>query len=339
MSLRKCKILIPLIISVFFVQSEAQTKLSAQSIMKFLNISVGARAAGMGDSFITNGDDISVAFWNPAGIGQLNGFNTMVEMNRWISDVSQYSFAASTDIGDYGVVGVTFTMMDYGEIHGTTIDLVSAGSGAFEYIETGDVSVSNFALGLVYARAISNQFSIGGQVRYVYSGLGSNLIQSTGSPENLDNNLSALAFDLGTRFNTEFKDLTFSMSLRNFSREVRYPKMTQGYYLPLLFTLGFSIDAAALIIPGSEMHSLVVSVNGLHPMDYSEKMNAGFEYGFQKQFFLRGGYKFNYSIESYSMGIGMRYPISNEEYLQFDYSYSAIEYFTGVHRISVSSHF
>jgi hypothetical protein len=339
MSFKKYTVLITLIISVLLGQSEAQTKLSAQSVMKFLNISIGARAAGMGDSFINNGDDISVAFWNPAGIGQINGFNTMVEMNRWISDVSQYSFVASKDIGDLGVFGVTFTMMDYGEIHGTTIDLVSAGSGAFEYIETGNVSVSNFALGLVYARAISNQFSIGGQVRYVYSGLGSNLIQSTGSPEKLDNNLSALAFDLGTRFNTEFKDLTFSMSLRNFSGEVRYPRMSQGYYLPLLFTLGFSIDAAALIFPENVMHSLVVSVNGLHPMDYSEKMNIGAEYGFQKQFFLRGGYKFNYSIESYSTGIGLRYPISNEEYLQFDYSFSAIKYFNGVHRISISSHF
>lgn len=319
-------------------ESEAQTKLSAQSVMKFLNIGIGARAAGMGDSFINNGDDIAAAFWNPAGIGHLNGVYTMVEMNRWISDVGQYSFAASSDMGNYGVVGVTFTMMDYGIIHGTTIDLVSAGSGSFEYIETGNVSVSNFALGLVYARAISNQFSIGGQVRYVYSGLGSNVIQSTGSTETLDNNLSALAFDLGTRFNTEYKDLTFSMSLRNFSREVRYPRMSQGYYLPLMFTIGFSIDAAALLIPGNELHSLVVSINGLHPMDYSEKMNIGAEYGFQKQLFLRAGYKINYSIERYSAGIGIRYPISDEEYLQFDYSFSAIEYFNGVHRISISSH-
>jgi hypothetical protein len=106
-----------------------------------------------------------------------------------------------------------------------------------------------------------------------------------------------------------------------------------------MFTLGFSIDAAALIFSENTIHSLVVSINGLHPMDYSEKMNVGAEYGFQKQFFVRGGYKFNYSIETYSMGIGMRYPISTEEYLQFDYSYSAIEYFNGVHRISISSHF
>lgn len=319
--------------------ASAQTKLSAQSTMKFLNIGVGARAVGMGDSFITNGDDLAVAFWNPAGIGQLEGIHTMVDVNQWISDIRQYSFAASRDIGTYGVVALTFTMMDYGDIYGTTIDLVSAGSGAFEYIETGKVKVSNLALGLVYARAISNQFSIGGQIRYVYSGLGSNIVQSNGSTESLDNNLGALAFDMGTRFNTEFKDLTFSMSLRNFSRELRYPRMSQGYYLPLVFTLGFSIDAAAFVFSDNSIHSLVVSINGLHPTDYSEKLNIGAEYGLYKEFFVRGGYKINYSIENFSTGFGVRYPLSNAEYFQLDYAFSTMKYFSGVHRVSISSNF
>ena len=39
-------------------QSAGQTTLTAQSTMKFLSIGVGARPAGMGDSFISNGDDI-----------------------------------------------------------------------------------------------------------------------------------------------------------------------------------------------------------------------------------------------------------------------------------------
>jgi hypothetical protein len=332
-------LLIVFLFGMISMPMHGQTKLSAQSIMKFLNVGIGARAVGMGDSFITNGDDVSVAFWNPAGIGHLTGIHTMIEMNRWIGDIQQYSFAASTDLGDYGVLGMTFTMMDYGEIHGTTIDIVSASSGAFEYIETGNVNVTNMAIGVLYARAISNQFSIGGQLRYVYSGLGSNLIQSVGIPEMLDNNLGALAFDLGTRFNTEFNDLTFSMSLRNFSREVRYPRMTQGYYLPLIFSIGFSIDAASMVMQENTVHSLIVSINGLHPMDYAEKMNVGAEYGFNRQFYLRGGYKFNYSLESFTTGLGIRYPLSDDEHLQFDYSYTVMRYFDGVHRISVSSHF
>lgn len=334
----RCFILL-LITAVIHGPLMAQSKLSAQSIMKFLNVGVGARAAGMGDSFITNGDDIAVVFWNPGGVGHLEGIHTMVEMNRWISDIGQYSAAASVNLGNAGVIGVTWTMMDYGTIHGTMIDIVSAGSGAFEYIETGNVSVSNFALGLVYARAISNQFSIGGQIRYVYSGLGSNQIQAAGQLENLDNTLSTISVDLGTRFNTEYKDLTFSMALRNFSREVRYPRMSQGYYLPLLFSIGFSMDAAQIFVEQGSVHSFVVAVNGLHPMDYSEKVNAGVEYGFQKQFFVRGGYKFNYSNERLSAGIGIRYPIAEGQYLQFDYAYSAMEYFDGVHRLSVGSHF
>ena len=331
--------MITMMLAAMFLPASAQTTFTAQSIMKFLDISVGARAAGMGDAFITNGDDLAVAFWNPAGIAQLEGVHTMVDVNLWISDIHQYSLAASRDLGTYGVVALTFTTMDYGDIYGTTIDLVSAQSGSFEYIETGKVKVSNFAVGLVYARAISDQFSVGGQIRYAYSGLGSNIVQVNGSAESIDNNLGALAFDMGTRFNTKFDDLTFSMSLRNFSSELRYPLMSQGYYLPLVFTLGISIDAGAFIFSDNSIHSLVVSVNGLHPMDYSEKLNFGAEYGFYKEFFVRAGYKINYSVESFSTGFGVRYPLSDAEYLQLDYAFSAMDYFGGVQRVSISSNF
>lgn len=320
-------------------QGSAQTKLTAQSTAKFLNIGVGARAAGMGDSFINNGDDIAVVFWNPAGIARLTGTRAMVDVNYWISDIKQVSFAASHDFGDFGVIGASFVTMDYGDIYGTAIDIVAANSGSFEYVETGQVKVSNYAIGLTYARAISTQFSVGGQARFVYIGLGSNDIILNERPETVDNTLKTFAVDLGTRFDTGFKDLTFSMSLRNFSREVRYPHMSQGYYLPLVFTLGLSIDAWKVLGPESTEHSLVLSLNGIHPMDYSEKANIGAEYSFTNQLFLRAGYKINYSIEDVSLGVGVRTTIQDNIILHFDYAYSSMEYFSGVHRLTLSTAF
>src|SRR5512133_825602 len=109
----------------------AQTKLTGQSTMKFLSIGVGARAAGLGYSFITNTDDISTIFWNPAGIATLTGTRAFVDVNQWISDIKQVSFAASQDLGNFGVVGISFTTMDYGEIPGTAIEFSAASSGSF----------------------------------------------------------------------------------------------------------------------------------------------------------------------------------------------------------------
>jgi len=317
------------------IHANAQTTLTAQSAMKFLSIGVGARAAGMGYSFVTNTDDISTIFWNPAGIANLSGTRAFLDVNNWISDIKQFSFAATQNLGEYGVVGLSFTVMDYGDIYGTAIELSAASSGSFEYIETGLVKVTNYAVGLTYSRAISSQFSVGGQVKYAYSGLGTNTVVLAGGEETVDNTVSTPAFDVGTTFNTGFRDLTFSMSLRNFSREIRYPRMTQGFYLPLVFALGFSIDAFKLIDPGNTVHSVVVTVTGLHPMDYLEKAMIGAEYSFNHQWFLRAGYMFNYSIESLTLGLGARVPFADAEYIQFDYAYSVMQYFDGVHRLSL----
>lgn len=315
--------------------SPAQTTLTGQAAMKFLNIGIGARAAGMGYSFVTNTDDLGVVFWNPAGIAHLHGTRAFIDVNSWIADIKQFSFAASHDLADLGVVGLTFTTMDYGEIHGTAIELSAASSGSFEYVETGPVKVTNFAAGITYARAISTQFAVGAQLKYAYSGLGSNTIIQSAGQETVDNTVSTLAFDFGTTFNTGWRDLTFSMSLRNFSREIRYPRMTQGFYLPVIFTLGFAIDAVTLVDPAEESHSLVIAVNGQHPTDYLEKATFGAEYSFKRQWFLRAGYKLNYSIEGLSVGLGARIPFSGAEVLQFDYGYSVMQYFDGVHRISL----
>jgi hypothetical protein len=232
-------------------RSDAQTALTAQSAMKFLSIGVGARPAALGYSFVTNTDDIASIFWNPAGIARLTGTRAFVDLNQWISDIKQISFAASHDLGNFGVVGLSFTVMDYGDIHGTAIELSAVNSGSFEYVETGTVKVINYAGGLTYARAISSEFSIGGQVKYVYSGLGSNAILVGGVEEAVDNNVSTLAFDFGTTYRTGFRDLTFSMSLRNFSREIRYPRMSQGFYLPRVYPRLFDRRAQA-DRPGAE---------------------------------------------------------------------------------------
>lgn len=319
-----------------FAGASSQTTLTGQAAMKFLSIGVGARAAGVGYSFVTFRDDISTIFWNPAGAATLTGTRAFVDVNQWISDIQQFSFAFSHSFGDYGVVGASFTTMDYGDIPGTAIELSAVSSGSFEYVETGPVKVSNYAIGLAYARAISSQFSVGGQVKYVYSGLGSNTINQPSGQETIDNTASTLAFDVGTTFDTGFRDLIFSMSVRNFSREIRYPKMSQGFYLPLVFTLGVSIDVFRIFDPESTSHSLTLAVNGLHPTDYLEKACFGLEYAFNNQWFLRSGYKINYSVEDFSFGLGARIPFSGGESLAFDYAYCVMKYFSGVQRISLS---
>ena len=60
----------------------------------------------------------------------------------------------------------------------------------------------------------------------------------------------------------------------------------------------------------------------------------GLEYVFMDMFSLRGGYKFNYDIESFTAGLGFYYDISGVR-VKADYSYSDMDFFDAVNRFTV----
>jgi hypothetical protein len=64
-------------------------------------------------------------------------------------------------------------------------------------------------------------------------------------------------------------------------------------------------------------HSLVWSLEGVNPRDYSERVHTGVEYWFKDFVALRGGYKFNYDFEGFSFGAGIKWMG-----IEIDYAYS-----------------
>jgi len=326
----------------FFPVSSAMagTKLTAQSVMKFLNLTVGAKAAGMGDCYFSLVPDASVHFLNPAALTDIKSRSLFTDRNVWVADITQYSGALSQPIGSRIVVGLGFILMDYGEILGTEIIKTgSSGSGNIkEYISIGQVDVSQYALSASLGLAVSNQFSVGGHVKYAHSGLGSSVVELSGDSLVLNNDLNAFAFDLGTQFHTGYKGITFYMSLRNFSGEHAYPKIRQTYNLPLTFSIGITADLLRLVSTITDSHSLLLSMTGQHPIDYVEKYNFGMEYSYNNKLFLRGGYKINYGMEDWSMGLGLRKRLGNQA-VSFDIAYVNTAYFNSTNRISLSWEF
>ena len=57
---------------------------------QFLKISVGARAAGMGNAFVAVADDASSVFWNAAGLARIEPDKSELSLNHanWIADMS-----------------------------------------------------------------------------------------------------------------------------------------------------------------------------------------------------------------------------------------------------------
>lgn len=296
----------------------------AQTGCQFLSVGQDARATAIAEA-LTSVDGYSTSlFYNPAGMAKMTNFLDL-DLNHmtWIADIKYYSGAVAVNpFGlQYGVMGLSFVYVDYGEFQGTRVNPnIDAG-----FDETGDFKPTALSAGLGYAIQLSDRFSVGAQIKYVYQKLGSSLLSNN---SNVDNKVSVIAFDFGTLYRTGIKSLAFGMSIRNFSQELKY--QNEGFQLPLTFKLGISMNAMDVLLPDQNMHSLLVSIDAVHNRDYPEQINLGMEYTFNQLISLRGGYMFNNDEHGITGGIGIQ-----KFGLAFDYGYTPFGVFKDVHRLSV----
>ena len=209
--------------------------------------------------------------------------------------------------------------MDYGELHKTSVATTVAESAEYGYIDEGTFSPIDLAIGFTYSRKVSTQFAFGGQVRYLYENYGSNkTLTVSGVEENTNNILSAFTFDFGTIYYPGIESLAFSMSVQNFSTDLKYHQ--EAFSTPLTFKIGISMNLLDLLNDQSRS-SVLLAVDAVHPRDYSERLNIGLEYDYLGLFRLRGGYRMNYDEGNFTAGAGVRYSISNMLGIRMDASY------------------
>lgn len=306
----------------------------AQTGFQFLSIATDARAAAMGGAFTAVPGNSSSIFFNPANMASMNSFADMsLSQNKWIADINHYSgcLAFSPVNGHYGVFALSVLSVDYGEFLGTEVD-ATADKG---YRDTGTFSPTAYAIGIGYARALTDRFSVGGHIRYVNQKLGNSILPvgdvADGITTDVDNKVDVVAFDFGTIYRTGFKSLVFGMSVRNFAQEVKFE--TEGFQLPLTFNIGIAMNVFDFFKENNDMHSLLVSVDALHPRAYSERINIGAEYWFKEMFALRSGYNYNYDERGITAGFGFKLTFGNHN-LAIDYAYTPFGIFDNVQRMS-----
>lgn len=301
----------------------------AQTGLQFLKVDMNARAAAMGGAYTMVGKDASALFYNPAGMAEMEtGLDLFVNRTNWIADIAYSSGALARNFGNLGVFALSFISVDYGELIGTKV-----ADNALGYVETGNVDVGGYAVGVGYARALTDKFSIGGQIKYASQRLGQNLLSEDG--KTVKNEVGGLAYDIGTKFYPGFKSFRLGMSIRNFSAQYTYAE--ESFQLPLTFRLGFGMDILD-IIGGVPNNSLVVNVDALHPRDYTERVHVGAEYWYSNLIALRAGYKTNYDEEGLNLGFGLQYEVADVK-LKIDYSYSDFGAFSNVSRITIGGAF
>jgi hypothetical protein len=301
------------------INADAATKV-AQTGVKMLDVGMGARACGMGEAFTVLGQDASALFYNPAGVGEIEGnFDLYAGQTQWIADISYINVAGVYNAGVWGKFGFSLITPDYGEFYATRVD--AAAEEGFVEIE-GGIDVSAFCAGIAYAREFTDKFTVGLQAKWVTQHLGESFFTAVTEEEDTvevgrDNNLATPCFDFGLLFYPGFKSFAFGMSVRNFSPAVTYERI--AFELPLTFALGVGMNILDLFGDYPD-YSCNIAADMIHPRDWDEQYHVGAELSYKDMIFLRGGYKFNYFAEGLNAGVGI-----NVGGVKIDYSYSEFD--------------
>lgn len=319
----------------------ASIKKTGQAGMTFLDIGVGGRMMGMGDAFLPRSTDASALFYNPAGITWIGKRNLFISHTQWLADISHNAAALTIDFGVVGTIGLSLVYMDYGNFVGAKIDVNPDGKG---YVKTGDFTVGEWALGIAYGRQLIDRFSIGGQMKWVHQDLGSHTVfrvveglPDYESPYQYEAKKDIPVFDYGTIYNTGFREIYLSLYIRNFTPEVKY--IREQFDLPLTFNIGISSEFFTLIGQPREDQSVALCIESVNPRDWSERMRVGLEYNFNNLFYLRTGYKFDYSVENFTAGLGINWS-SDFGNMRFDYGYKPTNgVFNNIHVFSLNYQF
>jgi len=289
----------------------------------FLGIDVGGRALAMGGANVASVNDATALYWNPGAIAQISGNEALFVHSQWLAETS-FNYAAAVFHTGAGTVGLSATVLDYGKMIHTTVDEPDGTGLTF--------TASDLAIGLTISRAMTDKFAIGGTAKFI-------------SQTIWHESATSLALDVGTRYKTDFRNLTMGMSISNFGLPMRMegsdldhfydiaPELygnnskivsslqTSYFNLPLIFRAGIVMD-----LMRNDIMSLILAVDALHPNNNYESVNLGLEYELMRKFFLRAGRKSLFleeTEEGLSMGFGLKIPLRGMR-VNMDYGF---EYF------------
>ncbi len=218
-----------LLVLSFSASAFAVSKAAVLSLM----ISPGARAAGMGEAFVSVADDATATYWNPAGLAFQKGHEITLMHSNWLPNLVSdmfYDFVAyRKDVASLGgVIGFNLTYFNMGEQAYTT----EQGPEVIDTFKSWDLAAT-----ASYATLLKPNLGLGINARYIHSalapmGAGSEQGKGVGN---------SFAADLGLLYMPGwFKGLSMGMNLSNMGPKITYIDADQADPLPTNLKIGVS---------------------------------------------------------------------------------------------------
>ncbi len=319
-----------------------------------LGITPDARGASMGDLGAATDPDVNSQFWNPSKYAFANsGAGVSLSYTPWlrklVNDIYLANLSGYYKVGhdDNQAVSASLRYFSLGEVMATD------GDGA----TLATVNPFEMSVDVGYSRKLSEKFSMGVALRYIYSDLG------YGEMTGVDQSSSASAFaaDLSGYYTTypiigrNECQWSLGLNVSNIGSKVGYNGGNDPAYLPANLRLGtaftfpladyhnmtLALDANKMLVPAkprladfednlayedalqewkdkSSISGIFDSFDG----DFAKRItySLGAEYAYNQQFFLRGGYYYEskYNGNRQYFGLGAGFSLN---VLRLDASY------------------
>ncbi|MBN2362567.1 PorV/PorQ family protein [candidate division WOR-3 bacterium] len=348
-----------IILSIFFLLPlllTAQSNVGTAGFM-FLMLSPTAKTAAMGNATTAIADDGSALWSNPAGIAMVRSvkveegdsvyyrrvislapMKVSISGTKYVSGIYHTYFGVSYPISQsIGTVGLQAIYLGTDAMDETAPP--GFGYPVDELGRTGRTfKAGEMALGLSYARMLTDKFSVGLSIKYIQSQIH-------------DFSASNVVMDIGMMYDTHFKSIMIGIAMLNFGGSAKY--ITQDFNMPMDFRFGLSF------VPfKSGANKILIDTEVSHPNHSEDRFFVGAEYSFNDMMFLRLGLKPGfYTKEEYdaegqpevkrtylgeeqiSTGAGFRIPMGPKTSVSIDYAFTKFEFLGNVHRFSLGAQF
>ena len=269
----------------------------------FLQIGVGASAAGMGGAYTAVAEGAEGAYWNPAMLTATDGRELSLSHFSWYQDLKLEHGAYAHNLNERTTIAASMTYLGYGTIEG--YDRFGNSSG--------EVTAYDWVGGLSVGYAINDRVSAGVTWKYVTQKL-----HTTSA--------SAMAADFGLRY--QWDRITVGAVAANIGSDMTFE--TESEHLPAAARI------AVAVVPFDYGFRTAIEFEKRFYGD--AVIRHGVELNFEQRYFLRTGYNFYLEDESnafsdgLSLGAGLQYGSA-----QLDYAFTLKDRYSSesLHRFSV----
>lgn len=311
-----------------------------------LSITPDARGASMGDLGAATEADANSQFWNPSKYAfAYSRAGVSLSYTPWlrkiVNDIYLANLAGYYKVGgnDNQAISASLRYFSLGEVMATD------GDGAV----MSTINPFEMAVDAGYSRKLSEKFSMGVTLRFVYSDLGYGSMMNTGE----SSSASAFAADISGYYTTfpvigrNECQWSLGFNLSNIGSKVNYNKGNDPAYLPANIKLGtaftfpladynnltLAFDANRMLVPAKPRlndfdDNLAYddalqewkdksSISGIFDSfkdNFAKRItySLGAEYVYNQQFFLRGGYYYEskYAGNRQYFGLGAGFSLN-----------------------------